>query len=345
MSTYFFATFVAFLFNFALIVPFINFLYKKKFQRAIQKTKDIFNKPTPIFDKFHKSKAGTPVGGGILIVLTTVFLFIFFMILFSFSDHDISSNYASILSEIKIILFAFVGFAFLGAYDDLNKIFFWHKQQFFGLRFRHKLILEIALALILGFLLFNDLHIHFIHIPFFGNYELSYFYIIFSAFVITAFSNAVNVTDGLDGLASGVLIFALSSFWIIARAPILDVPTSFFIAAWLGGLIAFLYFNIYPARLFLGDAGSLSFGATFAVIGLLLGKSFSLPIIGGIFVIEIATSLIQLLSKKYLKKKVFEVAPLHLLLQLKDWEEPKIVMRFWIISLLFAIVGLMIAFL
>ena len=110
-------------------------------------------------------------------------------------------------------------------------------------------------------------------------------------------------------------------------------------------MIAFLYFNIYPARLFLGDTGALSFGATFAVVGLILGKSFALPIIGGIFVIEIATSFIQLISKKYLKKKFFEVAPLHLLLQHKGWEEPKIVMRFWVFSIVFALFGLMIAFL
>lgn len=345
MSIYFFATFVSFIFNFALIVPFINFLYKKKFQRAIQKTRDAFNNPTPVFDRFHKAKAGTPVGGGILIVLSTVFLFTFFMILFAFSNNTLVSNYTSILSEIKIIIFAFVGFAFLGAYDDLNKIFRWQKEQFFGLRLRHKLIFELVLAFIIAFWLNTELKINFIHIPFLGDYNISFFYILFAAFVIVAFANAVNVTDGLDGLASGVLIFALSSFWIISRSPSLDVPMSFFIAIWFGAIIAFLYFNIHPARLFLGDAGSLSFGATFAVIGLLLGKAFSLPIIGGIFVIEIGSSLIQLLGKKYLKRKIFPVAPLHLYLQLKKWEEPKIVMRFWVISLMFAVVGLMISFL
>lgn len=344
MSIYFFATFIAFIFNFALIVPFINFLYKRKMQRAKQRTRDVFNKPTPIFDKFNKHKAGTPTGGGILITLSTVFLFAFFMLLFVLFDQKIQSNYSSIISEIKIIIFTFVSFAFLGVYDDLNKIFFWHKQKFFGLRFRHKLIFEIILALIVSYWLFSELNISFINIPFFGVFDISYFYIIFAAFVIISFANAVNITDGLDGLASGILMIALASFWIIART-ILDVPTSFFIGIWLGGLMAFLYFNIYPARLFLGDTGSLAFGATFAVIGLLLGKTFSLPIIGGIFVIEIASSLIQLLSKKFLRKKIFTVAPLHLWLQNKGWEEPKIVMRAWLISVMFAVLGLMIAFL
>lgn len=109
--------------------------------------------------------------------------------------------------------------------------------------------------------------------------------------------------------------------------------------------MAFLYFNIPPARIFLGDAGSLSFGALFAVIGLILGKSFSLPIIGGIFLVEIVSSFLQLMSKKLRGKKLFAVAPFHLYLQLKGWEESKIVMRFWLISILFSVFGLMLAFL
>ncbi|PIQ73529.1 phospho-N-acetylmuramoyl-pentapeptide-transferase, partial [Candidatus Roizmanbacteria bacterium CG11_big_fil_rev_8_21_14_0_20_36_8] len=104
-------------------------------------------------------------------------------------------------------------------------------------------------------------------------------------------------------------------------------------------------FNTYPARIFLGDTGALSFGAAFAVIGLLLGKVFALPIIGGVFVIEILTSFLQLISKKYRGKKIMDVAPLHLLLQHRGWEEPKIVMRFWIVAIVFALIGLMIAFL
>ena len=343
MSTYLFVIFISFIVNSLLIVPFINFLYKKKFQRAIQKTRDAFNKPTPIFDKFHQHKKGTPVGGGILLAITTVLLFFIFLFLYFLFDKEIISNYPSVVAEIKILIFTFLSFGFLGIYDDLNKIFLWQKSQFFGLRLRHKLIIEICLAVIISYWLFTDLKIGIIHIPFIGVYEISWLYILFSSFVIVSFANAVNITDGLDGLASGVLLFALASFWVVSRT-ILDVPTSLFIATWLGGLIAFLYFNIYPARIFLGDTGALSFGATFAVIGLILGKAFALPIIGGVFVVEIASSLIQLLGKKYLKKKIFPVAPLHLYLQLKGWEEPKIVMRFWIIAILFAIFGLMVAF-
>lgn len=343
MSIYFFSTLISFIIHFLLIIPFINFLYKLKLQRATQQTKDAFNEPTPIFDRFHRHKSGTPVGGGILIVGVTVLLFSFFLFLFLIFNKTIHTNFPSVVAEIKIILFAFISFAFLGLYDDLSKIFLWKKSNFFGLRLRHKLIIEIILAFIVSYWLFADLKISIIHIPFLGVYELSYFYILFSTFVIVAFANAVNITDGLDGLASGVLMISLTSFWVVARA-IIDVPTSVFIGTWIGGLIAFMYFNIYPSRIFMGDAGALSFGATFAVIGLILGKAFALPIIGAIFLIEILTSLIQLLGKKFLKRKIFPVAPLHLWFQLKGWEEPKIVMRFWIFSIMFAFLGLMIAF-
>ncbi len=344
MSTYLFVLFISFLVNLILIIPFINFLYKMKFQRASQKTKDVFNKPTPIFDKYNEHKTGVPVGGGILIVLTTSFLFLLILLCFVLFNKKLILNYPSLGSEIKIILFTFVSFAFLGIYDDLTKIFFWQRNNFFGLRVRHKFILEAVLALIISFWLFWDLKIDIIHIPYIGVFEISYFYILFAAFVIVAFANAVNVSDGLDGLAGGVLLISLASFWIIARS-IVDVPTSLFTAIWLGGLVAFLYFNIPPARLILGDTGSLSFGATFAVIGLILGKAFALIIIGGIFFIEILSSLLQIAWKKFFKKKLLPVAPFHLFLQYKGWEESKIVMRFWIISLLFAVFGLMIAFL
>lgn len=344
MPIYLFATVISFIINGLLIIPFINFLYKLKFQRAAQKTRDAFDRSTPIFDKYHAHKAGTPVGGGLLIVLTTVFLFSFFLFLFVLFDQDIHTNFPSIFAEIRILLFTFVGFALLGVYDDLSKIFLWKRKQFFGLRLRQKLILECILALIISFWLFSDLKINIIHIPFFGVYNISYFYILFSTFTIVAFANAVNVTDGLDGLATGVLMITLSSFWIIASS-ILDVPTALFIAIWLGGLMAFLYFNIHPARIILGDAGALSFGASFAVVGLILGKAFSLPIIGGIFLIEIISSLIQLVGKRVFHRKLLPVSPFHLYLQTKGWEEPKIVMRAWLFSILFSIIGLMLAFL
>jgi phospho-N-acetylmuramoyl-pentapeptide-transferase len=343
MSLYFFSVLISFIFNIILIIPFINFLYQKKFQRQNQKTKDPLNKPTPIFDKFHQHKSGTPIGGGILLISTTCFLFLFYFLIFFLLRKKIVSLYPSIFDEIKIILFTFISFSLLGLYDDLNKIFYWKKNGFYGLRLRHKLLLEVILGLIISYWLYNSLKISIINIPYLGVFNLGVFYIIFATLIIVSFTNAVNITDGLDGLATGCLMIALFSFWLISRS-IIDIPTSLFISSWLGGILAFLYFNIYPARIFLGDSGALSFGATLAVIGLILGKPFALMIIGGIFVIEILTSFIQLVSKKFFKKKVFAAAPLHLWLQYKGWEEPKIVMRLWLVNILFSIFGLMIAF-
>ncbi len=343
MSLYLFATFVSFAFHFLLIIPFIHFLYALRFQRAAQQTKDAFNRPTPIFDKYNSHKTGTPVGGGILIVIGSVFLYVLFLFLYLLFNKPLQSNYPNLISEIKIILFAFIGFSILGVYDDLSKIFLWKKNNFFGLRLRHKFIIEIILALILSSWLFVELKINIIHIPFLGVFSLSYLYIPFAAFVIVSFANAVNITDGLDGLSTGVLMISLTGFWVVARS-IIDVPTSLFIGVWLGGLLAFLYFNIFPARIFVGDTGSLSFGATFAVIGLILGKAFALPIIGGVFVVEIGSSLLQLLSKRLLKRKFFVVAPFHLLLQNRGWEEPKVVMRMWLAAIICSVVGLMVAF-
>ncbi|MFQ5452220.1 MAG: phospho-N-acetylmuramoyl-pentapeptide-transferase [Candidatus Paceibacterota bacterium] len=344
MALYLFVFFVSFVVNFVTIVPFINILYKLKFQRAHQETRDVFNKLTPIFDRFHREKAGTPVGGGLLLITNTMLLFFLGLVALSFFCREIVTNYQSIVSEFKVLLFTFVAFSFLGLYDDLRKMFFWKSDSFFGLRVRHKLVLEVILALIVSYWMYFELKISIINIPFFGVYDFSWLYIPFAAFVIVAFANAVNITDGLDGLASGVLLIALFAFWAISVS-ILDTPLLIFIAVWLGGLIAFLYFNIYPARLFLGDTGALSFGATFAVIGLLLGKVFALPIIGAVFLLEITTSAIQLVWKRVHGRKFFPVAPLHLWLQLLGWEESKIVARAWIASILFAILGLMIAFL
>ncbi len=343
ISVYLFALIISFFINFVLFVPFIDFLYKLKLQRGDQVYQDVLNKPTPIFEKFNRHKKGTPIGGGILLLATTIFVFLFFIFLYWLFKQKILTNYPSIASEIKIILFSFLSFGLLGLFDDLNKIFFWKKTGFFGLRMVQKLAIEIVLALIISWMMYSELKIQILNIPYFGVFDLGYFYILISTFIIVAFANAVNITDGLDGLAAGVLSFSLMGFWVVARS-ILDVPTSLFIAAWLGGILAFLYFNIWPSRLMLGDTGALSFGATLAVIGLILGKPFALVIIGGVFVVEAFSSLIQILGKKIFKKKIFPVAPFHLYLQYKGWEEPKIVMRLWLASIILVAFGLMIAF-
>lgn len=326
-----------------LYLPFIRLLYRWKIQRLNQKTLDPMQKRTPIFDKLHGGKVGTPVGGGLLIILITAVLYPVILLLMKYFWVPITSVY-KFTDEVKILLFTFLSFGILGLVDDMKKTFCWFKPGFFGLRLRHKLIVEILLATIIGYWLMQDFKIDIFYIPFVGVMHLGFWYIPFAVFVVLAFANAFNITDGLDGLSSGVLAIALAAFWIIS-ASILDTPISLFIALWVGGLLAFLYFNVFPARIWLGDVGALSFGATLAVIGLMLGKAPALVVIGGIYVVEVTSSLVQLLSKRFLGRKVFDVAPFHLWLQYKGWPEPKIVMRFWIIAIVLAIFGLWLALL
>ncbi len=323
------------------LVPFINLLYKLKMTRRKQKTKDFQNKPTPIFDRFHQHKAGTPVGGGFLIVVLVCLLFAFLFPLGKYLGVFVTYVYP-IAEEINIIFFSFLSFALLGFYDDILKFFNFKKSGFFGLRMRHKFIIQWILALVISLLLYQNLKIDIFYVPFVGVFRLGWLYVPLAAMVIVAFANAVNVTDGLDGLASGILMICLFAFWILS-ASILDTPLSFFISLWIGSLIAFLYFNIYPARIWLGDVGALSFGATLAVVGLLLGKVMGLVVIGGIFVAEILSSLMQIVWKKFKGRKLFPVAPLHLWLQLIGWEEPKIVQRAWLAGIMLAIFGVWLA--
>jgi len=331
----------SFIFNSILIVPFIDLLYKLKFLRQKQKTKDAFGKITPIFDKFHRHKAGTPVGGGLLVIITTSILFALLLPLLSFFGVYVTHIYP-IKDEINIIFFTFISFALLGFYDDLMKFFNFSRTGFFGLRLRHKFIIQWILALIIGTLLYQNLKITIFHIPFVGVFNIGLAFIPVAAFTIVSFANAVNVTDGLDGLASGLLMICLFALWFLS-ATILDTPLSIFLTLWIGALIAFLYFNIYPARIWLGDVGSLSFGATLAVVGLLLGKVMALVIIGGLFILEISSSLIQLLSKKFTGKKIIPVSPFHLWLQYRGWQEPKIVSRAWLAGIMLAVFGLWLA--
>jgi len=321
-----------------LVVPFINLLYKLRFQRQNQKTLDFQNKRTPVFDKYHAQKSGTPVGGGLLIIFSVCILYLTLFPVLKFSQIFVSSNF-QIDKEIFILFFTFISFGLLGLYDDIYKFFNFKKTGFFGLKMGHKLILQILLSTIISCLIYFWLGMNFIYLPFFGTIRLGIFFIPISVLLITGFTNFFNITDGLDGLSSGLLMIALFAFWFLSNNS-LDTPISLFLALWLGALIAFLYFNIYPARIWLGDVGSLSFGATFAVIAILLGKIVPLFIVGSPFIIEGLSSALQIISKKYFGRKIFPAAPIHLTLQKIGWEEPKIVMRAWLAGIILSIFGL-----
>jgi phospho-N-acetylmuramoyl-pentapeptide-transferase len=315
-----------------LLVPFIDFLYRIKLRRAHQVTKDMFNNRTPLFDKFNAWKVGTPFGGGLLIILV-----VSIWTLWAYGIFNIRIK----PWELFVLLFSFISFGLLGFYDDFKKLV-GAKSGFFGIRFRYKFIIQWILAFIIASVFYFQLHYSFIFIHGFGIMNIGIFFIPFAAFLIVSFVNAFNVTDGLDGLASGLLLICLIAFLVI-NSQLLDPSLGIFIAVLVGSVGAFLYFNIYKARIWLGDVGSLALGAVLAVIGLLTGKALALGIIGGVFVIEIGSSLIQLLGKKYLHRRLLPAAPFHLYLQKRGWEEPKIVMRAWLVGFFLAVVGIFIA--
>ena len=328
-------TILSFFITAILLVPFIDFLYKIKLQRQKQSTRDLFNKRAFIFDKFNSWKVGTPFGGGALIIAVVAIL-----TLWAYGLLQVVIN----PWELTIILIGFVGFGMLGLYDDFKKLINGSdKTNIFGLRFRHKFIIQWILAFIIAILLFTKLGYSFIFIRGVGLASLGFLFIPFAAFVIVSFANAFNITDGLDGLASGLFLICLLAFLAITAAQ-LDIALGIFIAILVGAVGAFLYFNIYKARIWLGDVGSLALGATLAIIGLLTGKILALGIIGGVFILEIGSSLIQILGKKYLGRRLLPVAPLHLYFLKRGWEEPKIVMRAWLLGFIFAIIGLYMAF-
>ncbi len=316
-----------------LFVPFIDFLYSIRMQKMNKDTRDMFGEKVNIFDKFNAWKVGTPHGGGLLIMLVTTVL-----TLWAYGLFGVNVN-----PWVAAVLFiAFIGFGLLGLLDDIKKLT--HKSSgFFGLGFVPKFIIQWVLALSIAYILQAHLGFHFLFIRGLGLVQLGFLSIPFIAFVIVAFANAMNITDGVDGLAGGLTLICLIAFLAIS-ANQLDQPLGIFIGILMGAIGAFLYFNVYKARIFMGDVGALSLGAVLAVIGLLTGKILALSFIGAVFIIEAASSGIQLLSWKFRKKPVFPASPLHLYLQNKGWEEPKVTMRLWLLGSLFAIIGLYIAF-
>src|SRR5581483_6838501 len=212
----------------------------------------------------------------------------------------------------------------------------------FGLSKRTKLTIQFILSGVVSFTLYHYLGIHFIHLPLLKVIDLGILYVPLSMLIIVFFTNAFNFTDGLDGLASGLLVIYLFAFIIIAAGN-LDTPLYVFMALWIGSLVAFLYFNVWPARIWLGDTGALSFGAVISVIGLLTGNIAPLFVIGVIFTIEAASSTIQILGWKLLKRKIFPLAPIHHTFLAIGWEEPKIVSRAWLAGIMLAILGLWLA--
>ena len=191
--------------------------------------------------------------------------------------------------------------------------------------------------------MYNKMFMDTVHIPLLGFINLGPYFMAYAAFVIVATSNAVNITDGLDGLVTGLTIIALTAFWYLSSHTNMG-DIDLFITVIIGSLLAFLYFNIFPARVWLGDTGALALGAILAVISLFINQSFVLIIVGGVFVIETLSSFLQIFSKATRHgAKIFKAAPLHHHFEAIGWDETKVTMRFWLAGAVLAYLGLFIA--
>jgi len=322
-----------------LIVPFINFLYKLKFFKKKTAITSL-NKNAAI--THLKSKSRTPEGAGLLLIVVIIFLFLSIFTLFYSVNGNITSNFP-IVKEIGIIIFSLVSFGLLGLYDDIVKFFELQQDRgFSGIKTKTKLLIQVLLATTIASFMYFGLGINFINIPVIGILHLGPIFIIFATIVIIIFSNAVNFTDGVDGLSMGILLICLFGYLIISVS-IIDTPLSTFIGIWIGTLVAFLYFNVYPANVFLGDVGSLSFGATLATIALLSGKVFIIFIFGLLFFVEFLSSFIQLSAKAIIKRPILPVAPIHYLFLKKGWKESQLTQRAWLATIILIIFGLFVS--
>jgi len=322
------------IFTGALSIPFINLLYKLKFRAPKTTSKDFLGKETP-FAKLHGKKIGTPTGGGILIAVSTFLFSAIFYALTSFRF-----NWTS-----NILFLTIFSFGLLGLYDDLQKFFKLKKRGFFSLRLRHKFLVQWILGLAISWLLYTEIGgLENIWLPGGAALNIGLWFVPLGALAIVATSNAFNITDGLDGLAGGLLVIALGAFTFLATRSPLGGDITVFIAVLVGSLLAFLYFNIHPARIFMGDTGALAFGALLGVIALMTNRLIALPIIGGVFAIETISDFIQWGSMLFRDgKKVFKIAPLHHHFEAIGWEETKVTMRFWLAGTLLALLGTLVA--
>ncbi len=273
----------------------------------------------------HMVKEGTPTMGGLLIIAVVGASGVLLDLTGRFFD---PSTIAPMLTLVAV--------GTLGAVDD-----YLNAKTGEGIRIRQKLLWQVVVAVAIAWQIQRTYAITGVAVPFIGAVALpDWAYISFAALAIVATTNGVNFTDGLDGLAGGTLIFAFVAYMIIALLNPLPQPNLAIMCALLiGALLGFLWFNVHPAQVFMGDSGSLALGATLAVMALITGQIMLLPLIGIIFVLEVSSDVIQIAAFKLTGKRVFRMAPLHHHFELAGWDEEKITLRFWIVGVLAAMLG------
>jgi phospho-N-acetylmuramoyl-pentapeptide-transferase len=288
----------------------------------------------------HLSKNGTPTMGGSLILMALLVPTLLWA--------DLTNPY------IWIVLLTTLGFGALGFFDDYKKV---RDKNGMGIKARYKFPIQVAIGLVTSWVLFNIIdHDSRLIFPFFKRVmpDLGGWYILFGMFVIVGTANAVNLTDGLDGLAIGPVLIAGGTFILFCYlaghyqfASYLQIPfvkgsgeLTILCGALLGSGLGFLWFNTYPAQVFMGDVGSLALGGALGTIAVVTKQEFLLMIVGGIFVLETLSVIIQVISYKLRRKRVFRMAPIHHHFELKGWAEPKIIVRFWIIGIILGLVAI-----
>jgi len=309
----------------------------------------------------HQTKLGTPTMGGLMILVPVMLITVAMNLANFLSGFDLGKAILAYFSfeegspligkSILLPLLVMVAFGLLGAVDDLAEVRGWWGGG--GLRARHMFLIQIILALVTAIGLHHPqmLGLHEVGVPTIKDVvDVGIWYVPIAAFVIVAMANAVNLTDGLDGLASSIAVVAFVGYAIIAflqgQFPLLS-----FCFTMVGALFAFLWFNTHPAALFMGGMGSLALGATLAVVALMSFQWLLLPIIGFIFVAEVGSVVIQVTCFKLSRKltgvgrRVFKMTPLHLHFELLGWSETQITQRFWIIGVLAAMLGIALALL
>ncbi|MFH1049127.1 MAG: phospho-N-acetylmuramoyl-pentapeptide-transferase [Patescibacteria group bacterium] len=328
---------IAFIAAWAVTPAFIRFLIRHKMGKSIRAEGN-----TPVFTALHQKKSGTPTMGGLIIwvpVLALALSFAFLANIFPDSIFD-RLNFLT-KSHTYLPLGALVIAGIVGAFDDWLNI----KRIGLnggGLSVKIRLLLYSLVAIGGAWWLYVVLNWSSITIPGIGEVFLGIWYVPLFILVVVATSFSLNETDGLDGLAGGVALTSFSAYAMIAFMQG-NIELTIFIAAILGTLLAFVWYNIYPAMFFMGDTGSMALGTTLGIIAILTDTVYILPIIAIILVIESGSVIIQMISRKYRGKKIFLSTPIHHHFEALGWPETKVTMRFWIISGMAAAVGLIVA--
>ena len=306
--------------------------------RRLKAGKHIKKEDAPIFSQLHAQKEGTPTMAGIMIWLTVLLMALVFFVFSKVFDGFWSQLDFLDRSQTYLPLAAFIIAALIGAADDIIGILKIGGKN--GLTLKQRLLLYSLVGLLSAWWFGAKLQWDYLHVPFLGNYTIGIWgYGLFVFLVVIATSFSMNETNGLDGLSEGVSLIALTCLTAVAFT-MGRYDLAVMNAAIIGALVAFLWFNIYPARFFEGDTGTMSLGTVIAITALLTNTALLLPFFSLILVIESLSVLLQTVSKKIFKQKLFISTPIHHHFEAKGWPEPQITMRFWIVSGIAASFGL-----